>query len=84
MSSPMLLDRRAALTVLGGSLAAPMIMPRLSQAQSSWPARPVRYINGFPAGGATDTLSRIVCHRMTELSGQPFVVEGRCRWRCRS
>ena len=37
----------------------------------------MRYVNGFPAGGATDTLSRILCQKMSELSGQSFVVENR-------
>lgn len=31
----------------------------------------------LPAGEATDTLSRIFCHKMTEISGQNFVVENR-------
>ena len=43
----------------------------------AWPSRSVRYVNGFPAGGATDTLSRIICQRMSELSGQSFVVENK-------
>ena len=51
--------------------------PRLTCAQEVWPARPVRYVNGFPAGGATDSLSRILCQKMSELSGQSFVVENR-------
>ena len=46
-------------------------------AQEAWPTRPVRYVNGFPAGGATDSLSRILCQKMSELSGQSFVVENR-------
>ena len=46
-------------------------------AQEAWPARQVRYVNGFPAGGATDMLSRILCQQMSELSGQSFVVENR-------
>jgi len=75
MSSPMLLDRRNALAFFG-SLAAPMILPRLARAEA-WPAKTVRYINAFPAGGATDTLSRIFCQKMTELSGQSFVVENK-------
>ncbi len=37
----------------------------------------MKYVNGFPAGGATDTLSRILCQKMSELSGQSFVVENR-------
>jgi tripartite-type tricarboxylate transporter receptor subunit TctC len=77
MSWPTLLNRRHALTVLGGSLAAPLIIPGLASAQDAWPSRTVRYVNGFPAGGATDTLSRILCQKMTEISGQPFVVENK-------
>jgi tripartite-type tricarboxylate transporter receptor subunit TctC len=70
-------NRRTLLTVLGGSIAAPFVLPRATFAQEGWPARPVRYVNGFPAGGATDSLSRILCQRMSELSGQSFVVENR-------
>ena len=51
--------------------------PGIAAAQETWPSRSVRYVNGFPAGGATDTLSRILCHKMTELAGQPFVVENK-------
>jgi tripartite-type tricarboxylate transporter receptor subunit TctC len=73
MSSLMLLDRRAALTLF----ATPLIMPGLALAAGAWPSRPVRYINAFPAGGATDTLSRVFCHKMTEITGQNFVVENK-------
>jgi tripartite-type tricarboxylate transporter receptor subunit TctC len=73
MSSLMLLDRRAALTLF----ATPLIMPGRALAAGAWPSRPVRYINAFPAGGSTDTLSRIFCHKMTEISGQNFVVENK-------
>jgi len=37
----------------------------------------VRYINIFPPGGATDTLSRLYCAKMGEITGQQFVVENR-------
>jgi tripartite-type tricarboxylate transporter receptor subunit TctC len=52
-----------------------LVAPGLASAQEAWPSRSVRYVNGFPAGGATDTLSRILCQKMSELAGQPFVVE---------
>jgi tripartite-type tricarboxylate transporter receptor subunit TctC len=77
MPLPVSVNRRTLLTVLGGSIAAPFVLPRATFAQEGWPARPVRYVNGFPAGGATDSLSRILCQRMSELSGQSFVVENR-------
>jgi tripartite-type tricarboxylate transporter receptor subunit TctC len=65
--------RRAVLGGLAGSLAVPAIV----SAQGAYPNRPVRYINPFPAGGATDTLSRIFCAKLAELSGQQWIVENR-------
>jgi tripartite-type tricarboxylate transporter receptor subunit TctC len=37
----------------------------------------VRYINTFPPGGPTDTLSRIVCHQLSEFTGQQFIVDNK-------
>src|SRR5467141_1323281 len=77
MSSPTPVNRRTLLTIVGGSIATPLLAPRIAVSQEAWPTRTVRYVNGFPAGGATDTLSRILCQKMSELSGQSFVVENR-------
>ena len=60
-----------------GTAAAILAAPRLAAAQDAWPNRPVRYINPYTAGGPTDTLSRQVCQKMSDLSGQQFVVENR-------
>ena len=70
---PQSIDRRRALALLGSFVAA----PRLGRAAEAWPIRSVKYVNGFPAGGATDTLSRLICQKMSELSGQSFVVENK-------
>src|SRR4030081_3902662 len=77
MPSPTPVNRRTLLTLLGGSIATPLLAPCIAFSQEAWPARTVRYVNGFPAGGATDTLSRILCQKMSELAGQSFVVENR-------
>src|SRR4051795_7231728 len=77
MPSPESVNRRTLLTVFGGSIAWPLLGPENAFAQEAWPIRTVRYVNGFPAGGATDTLSRILCQKMSELSGQSFVVENK-------
>jgi len=43
----------------------------------SWPARTVRIVAPFPAGGTADTLGRIVATQLTKSLGQTFVVENR-------
>jgi tripartite-type tricarboxylate transporter receptor subunit TctC len=66
---------------LGALAAAPIAgLPATGHAQTAgtdWPSQPVRYINPFPPGGATDTLSRLYCAKMSEIAGQQFVVENR-------
>ena len=64
-------------TLAGGALANPMIASGIARAADDWPSKPVRYINVFPPGGPTDTLSRIVCHELAELTSQQFIVENK-------
>src|SRR5258707_14538637 len=40
-----------------------------------YPTRPVRVVVGFPAGGPTDVIARIVAQRLSESLGQQFFVE---------
>jgi tripartite-type tricarboxylate transporter receptor subunit TctC len=42
-----------------------------------YPTRPVRFIVGFPAGGATDILARLIGQRLSERLGQQFVIENK-------
>ena len=70
-------SRRNALGLIGGVLAAPWIIGGAARAQAAWPNRPVRYINPYPAGGPTDTLSRLFCGAMSDATGQQFVVDNR-------
>ena len=71
------LRRRHVLALSGGALAAPMLAAGVARAAEEWPSKPVRYINSFPAGGPTDVLSRIVCQKLSELTGQQFIVENK-------
>ncbi|HUQ28213.1 MAG TPA: tripartite tricarboxylate transporter substrate binding protein [Usitatibacter sp.] len=46
-----------------------------ADAQTQWPAKPVRVINPFPAGGGVDTFARPIAAKLTQALGQNFYVE---------
>ena len=48
-----------------------------AHAQSVYPAKPIRLVLGFPAGTNVDVLARPIAQRMTEMLGQPVVVDNR-------
>ena len=52
------------------------LMP-LWVAAADYPAKPIRVIVPWPAGGSTDTLARIVGQRLTTVVGQPVVIDNR-------
>jgi tripartite-type tricarboxylate transporter receptor subunit TctC len=56
--------------------AAALLLPAFATAQS-YPARPVRMIVGFPPGGGTDILARIVAQKLSETWKQQVIVENR-------
>src|SRR5688572_105786 len=43
----------------------------------SYPTKPVRMIVGFPPGGGTDVVARVISQKLSEWYGQPVVVENR-------
>ncbi len=61
---------------LAASAAALPAMSRIARAQS-YPARPVRLIVGFPAGGSFDIVARLMGQWLSDRLGQPFLVENR-------
>ena len=48
-----------------------------SAAAADYPTRPVRLVVGFPAGGPTDILARLVGAQLGERLGQQFVIENK-------
>ena len=61
---------------LVASAAALAALPRSARAEN-YPARPVRLILGYPAGGSTDFVARILGAWLSDRLGQSFVIENR-------
>src|SRR6266852_3841740 len=67
--------RRQFLHLAAGAAALPVIS-RAARAQT-YPARPVRWVVGFPAGGGADIVVRIVAQWLSERLGQPVFIENK-------
>jgi tripartite-type tricarboxylate transporter receptor subunit TctC len=67
----------AAAAVLAAVLIAPMATAGAADARSRYPERPVRFVVGFSPGSATDITARMVGPRLSEMWGQPVVIENR-------
>jgi tripartite-type tricarboxylate transporter receptor subunit TctC len=76
MECIMRLRRRQFLRLAAGAAVMPMV-PASTMAQQTYPARPVRIIVGYTAGGVSDILARLIAQRLSERLGQTFVVENR-------
>jgi tripartite-type tricarboxylate transporter receptor subunit TctC len=57
--------------------AAGLAMPGVARAQDAFPSRPIRIIVPYGAGGATDVTIRVIAPKLSEILGQPVVVENR-------
>ena len=68
----MQISRRAALAVAAASLAT---LSATAFAQA-WPARPIRLVVPFPAGGGTDIITRELAHKVGN-GGYTFVVDNK-------
>jgi tripartite-type tricarboxylate transporter receptor subunit TctC len=71
----MKLSRHRFLHMAAGAAALPAVS-RIARAQT-YPARPVRIIVGYPAGGGADINARLMGQWLSERLGQQFIIENR-------
>lgn len=62
----------AAAAAVAAGFSAPLAM-----AAEAWPQRPVRVVVPFPPGGGADTAARIITPRLSDSTGQQWVVDNR-------
>ena len=65
--------QRRSLIQAGAAAAATLALPALHA--QAWPSGPVRIVVGFPPGGGTDALARVVAAKLTTMWGQQVIVE---------
>ena len=61
----------AALAAMLNLAAAPLACAQ------NWPTKPIKLISVFPAGGSVDQVARVIAQQLTELTGQPVIVENK-------
>jgi tripartite-type tricarboxylate transporter receptor subunit TctC len=67
------LSRRA----FAGAMFGTALTPVISARADTYPSHPIRVINPFPPGSATDTTSRVVFDKVSQTLGQPMVIESK-------
>ena len=66
--------RTAVLTTI---IAISAVIPVQSASAQNYPTKPIHLIVPYPAGGGTDFFARLVGQKMSELVGQPVVIENK-------
>jgi tripartite-type tricarboxylate transporter receptor subunit TctC len=71
-----MVSRRAAIGIFAIGLAG-LGGPVTGAAALDYPTRSIRFVVGYPPGGATDILARLIGQRLSERLGQQFVIENK-------
>src|SRR3954452_16946832 len=70
-----MIPRRRAIYLIVSAISALASIGSVSALE--YPNRPVRWVVGYPPGGATDILARLIGQRLSEKLGQQFVIENK-------
>lgn len=70
------LERRLAVQAIAALCCLSAAGAAVAQ-QAAWPAKPIRLIVGFPAGGTTDVMARVVAAPLQKALGQTVIVDNK-------
>jgi tripartite-type tricarboxylate transporter receptor subunit TctC len=76
-ASPAPVTRRTLLSAAGACTATLALRPAGARAQLVWPARPIRPVVVYPAGGVGDSVARLLAPRLAERLGTQVVIENK-------
>src|SRR5690242_14659816 len=71
-----MISRRSTLGLLVLTVAAAAPIGSAATA-ADYPTRPIKWVVGYPPGGATDIIARLIGQRLHEKLGQPVVIENK-------
>jgi tripartite-type tricarboxylate transporter receptor subunit TctC len=63
--------------LVGVGLLLSLFSLQAQETAVGFPARPVRVISTFPADGGVDVIARVLTHKLTESTGQQFIVDNK-------
>ncbi|MBI3042263.1 MAG: hypothetical protein HYY78_05500 [Betaproteobacteria bacterium] len=64
-------------TLIAAAVVALSVFPARDAGAQAYPAKPIRLIVPFAPGGPNDVIGRVVAQKVSELIGQPIVIENR-------
>src|SRR3978361_1063968 len=73
--SSLMASRRGAMGLIGGGISALVSIGGASALD--YPTRPVRFVVGYPPGGGTDIIARLIGQKLSERMGQQFIIENK-------
>jgi tripartite-type tricarboxylate transporter receptor subunit TctC len=63
--------------IRAGAAVLALLAAMTAAGAADYPERPVTIVVGFPPGGASDIMARIIADKLGSLLGQPFIVDNR-------
>ena len=71
------MQRRSVLLAMAGAGLTGLTGVVPARSQAPWPSQPIKLLVGFPAGGASDVMARLIGHKLGAALGVPVVVDNR-------